>query len=201
MTAVASLFRLSFKVKYEPWLTLHDIFAPCVISGGFIHGFLIGPHVNGNILMETLWVVYALVALGALIYNRLIRAAVLKARAYRVSDVRQETDSVWTLAMTTPGKHPVYDYLPGQFHFLTLYRTNETRHEQHPFTISSSAAVRSAIGSSIKESGDYTATIGKSDIPIVSLQVPDCSENWQHYGNRFDGNSAKQFPFLRKPFS
>lgn len=160
--AIVSLFRLTLKIKYELWLRLHDIFALCIIFGGFIHSFLIGPHVNGNVLMETLWVAYALVALGALTYNRLIRAAVLKAKAYRVSDVRQETDSVWTLFMTAPGNGPVYDYLPGQFHFLTLYRTNETRHEQHPFTISSSPADRTSISSSIKKSGDYTKTIDKT---------------------------------------
>jgi predicted ferric reductase len=56
----------------------------------------------------------------------------------------------------------VYDYLPGQFHFLTLYHTNETHHEQHPFTISSSPTDRVGISSSIKASGDYTATIHKT---------------------------------------
>jgi predicted ferric reductase len=161
-TAAVSLFRLSFKVKYERWLRLHDLFALCVISGGFIHSFLIGPHVNGNVVMETLWVAYALVALGALVYNRWIRAAVLTARAYRVFDVKQETDSVWTLTLTAPGNGPVYDYLPGQFHLITLYRAGEARHEQHPFTISSSPSGRTGISSSIKESGDYTVTIGKT---------------------------------------
>jgi predicted ferric reductase len=163
-TALVSLFRLSLKVEYQRWLRLHNLFALCVISAGFIHGYLIGPHVFGSVPMETLWVAYALVALGAMVYNRGIRSAALTARSYRVSDVKQETDSVWTLTLTAPGKGPVYDYLPGQFHFVTLYRAAETHHEQHPFTISSSPAGRDGISSSIKASGDYTATIGTTTI-------------------------------------
>ena len=166
VTAVVSLFRLSLKVEYQLWLRLHNILALCIIAGGFTHSLLIGPHVGGNIPMKTLWVIYPALALGALLYNRIIRAAVLKARAYRVSDVKRETDSVWTITMTASGKGPVYDYLPGQFHFITLYRDRaaETHHEQHPFTISSSPAGTSGFSSSIKESGDYTATIGKTVI-------------------------------------
>jgi predicted ferric reductase len=160
-TVVVSLFRLSLKVEYQWWLKMHNLFALCIISGGFIHSFLVGPHINGNALMVTLWIAYALVALGALFYNRFILAATLTARAYRVTDVKQETGSVWTLTMAAPGNGPAYDYLPGQFHFLTLYRASEARHEQHPFTISSSPADRASISSSIKASGDYTATIHK----------------------------------------
>ena len=163
-TAVVSLFRLSLKIEYQLWLRMHNIFALCIIAGGFTHSLLIGPHVGGNISMKTMWVIYPALALGALFYNRVIRATALKAQAYRVSDVKQETDSVWTLTMTAPGKGPVYDYLPGQFHFITLYRAAETLHEQHPFTISSSPAGTNGISSSIKESGDYTATIGKTVI-------------------------------------
>jgi predicted ferric reductase len=161
-TAVVSLFRLSLRIEYQLWLRLHNIFAMCIVAGGFIHSLLIGPHVEGNIPMKALWVIYPALTLGALFYNRFIRAAVLKAQAYRVSDVKKETDSVWTLTMTAPGKGKVYEYLPGQFHFITLYRAAETHHEQHPFTISSSPTDRAGISSSIKASGDFTATLGKT---------------------------------------
>jgi predicted ferric reductase len=160
-TAVMSLFRLSLKVRYTLWLKLHKIFALSIIAAGFVHSLSIGPHVKGS-AMQTLWVAYPALALGALVYDRFIRAYILKAHAYRVADVSHETDSVWTLTMTAPGNGPVYNYRPGQFHFLTLYRSAETRHEQHPFTIASSPANRSTICCSIKASGDYTATIGKT---------------------------------------
>jgi predicted ferric reductase len=162
ITACVSLFRLFLKVEYQLWLRLHNILALCILAGGFIHGLLIGPHVGGNIPMKTLWVIYPALALGVLFYNRFFRAAALKARAYLVSNVKKETDSVWTLTMTAPGKSPVYEYIPGQFHFITLYRAADAHHEQHPFTISSSPAGRTEISSSIKESGDYTASIGKT---------------------------------------
>jgi predicted ferric reductase len=150
-------------VPYTLWLKLHKVFALSIITAGFIHSLSIGPHVKGS-AMQTLWVAYPALALGALVYNRVIRASVLKAHAYRVADVMQETDSVWTLTMTAPGNGPVYNYRPGQFHFLTLYRSADSRHEQHPFTIASSPANRSTICCSIKASGDYTATIGKTKV-------------------------------------
>ncbi len=161
VTAVMSLFRLSLNVRYTLWLKLHKIFALSIIAGGFIHSLSIGPHVKGSAML-TLWVAYPALALGALVYDLIIRASKLKAHAYHVADVRQETDSVWTLTMTAPGNGPVYNYRPGQFHFLTLYRSSETRHEQHPFTIASSPTNRNTICCSIKASGDYTATIGRT---------------------------------------
>jgi predicted ferric reductase len=162
-TAVMSLFRLSLKVRYTLWLRFHKIFALSIIGCGFVHSLAIGPHVKGS-TMQTLWVAYPALAVGALIYDRVIRASMLKTHAYRVADVRQETDSVWTLAMTAPRDGPVYNYHAGQFHFLTLYRSAETRHEEHPFTIASSPADRNTICCSIKASGDYTATIGKTAV-------------------------------------
>jgi predicted ferric reductase len=163
-TAVISLYRLSLKIEYQRWLRIHDILALCIIAGGFAHSLLIGPHIAGNVPMKVLWIIYPTLAVGALAYNRLIRATALAARAYSVSDVKQETDSVWTITMTASGKGQVYDYLPGQFHFITLHRAADPRNEQHPFTISSSPNDRGAISSSIKESGDYTATIGKTAV-------------------------------------
>jgi predicted ferric reductase len=163
-TAILSLFRLSLKVEYQLWLRLHNIFALCVITGGFIHGVVIGPDVQESPLMKMLWIFYPVLALSAYSYSKFFRAAWLKGQAYRVTNVSQETDSVWTLTLAPSDKRPVYKYLPGQFHFLTLMRAKELHPEQHPFTISSSPAEPGTIASSIKASGDYTAAIGKTAV-------------------------------------
>jgi len=52
--------------------------------------------------------------------------------------------------------------LPGQFHFIKLYRGTGLPVEEHPFTISSSPTEDGFVSSTIKESGDFTATIGKT---------------------------------------
>ncbi|HIE26514.1 TPA: hypothetical protein EYP66_04440 [Candidatus Poribacteria bacterium] len=52
--------------------------------------------------------------------------------------------------------------LPGQFHFIKLYREGGLPVEEHPFTISSSPTEKGFVSSTIKESGDFTATIGQT---------------------------------------
>jgi len=76
---------------------------------------------------------------------------------YHVTDVVQETHDIWTVRMAPPDGE-VFDYLPGQFIFLTLYRRGFTP-EEHPFTISSPPTERGAITVTAKAIGDFTATI------------------------------------------
>jgi ferredoxin-NADP reductase len=98
--------------------------------------------------------------------------------------------------MTAPGNGPAYNYRPGQFHFLTLYRSGEARHEEHPFTIASSPANRSTICCSIKSSGDYTATIGRTiagDRAALLGPFPlSASDGDQLRGHRRGSDSLKQ---------
>jgi predicted ferric reductase len=101
---------------------------------------------------------------GVLAYLNHVLIVPMRARrnAYTVTRVQQETHNVWTIELTPPHGGQVPDYLPGQFHFLTLYREAGLRAEEHPFTISSSPTTRGRLTSTIKESGDFTSTIGRT---------------------------------------
>jgi len=161
VTAATSLLRRVFAMKYEAWLGLHNILALLVLAGGLVHGWAMDVHVAGTAL-RFLWTGFAVVAMAMHAYKRLVRPALLRKNAFTVADVRQETHNVWTLSMTPPPGKKAPRFLPGQFHFLTLLRKGEKRPQEHPFTISSSPENRDAVESSIKASGDYTATIGKT---------------------------------------
>jgi predicted ferric reductase len=52
-------------------------------------------------------------------------------------------------------------WLPGQFAFLTIHRSHAP-FEEHPFTISSASATQDSLIFTIKNLGDYTATIGQT---------------------------------------
>jgi ferredoxin-NADP reductase len=79
-----------------------------------------------------------------------------------VIEVRREADGVWTISLTPPEGVNRFDFLPGQFHFLTFQRASNLPVEEHHWTISSSPTTPVLLCSTIKESGDFTASIGKT---------------------------------------
>jgi ferredoxin-NADP reductase len=82
---------------------------------------------------------------------------------FEVVEVRRETHDVWTLKLRPTEACRSNGHLPGQFHFITLYR-HGLPIEEHPFTISSGPAADGSLASTIKESGDFTRTIMKTAV-------------------------------------
>lgn len=64
-----------------------------------------------------------------------------------------------TVKLAPPQGGPVYDYLPGQFQFITFFRDRGLPVEEHHWTISSSPTQKGYVTSTIKSLGDFTATI------------------------------------------
>jgi len=158
---VVSLFRIALRFEFQKWRLTHNVVAGLVLAIGFTHGFKMSGDLEGILVRGMIGI---LVVFGALAYvNHAFVAPILARRhAYTVTAVRQETPNVWTLELGPPEGVSVPDYLPGQFHFLTLYRERGLPVEEHPFTISSSPTARGWVASTIKESGDYTSTIGRT---------------------------------------
>ncbi len=154
-------FRIAIQMEYQVWRMTHNVAAALVFPLAFVHSYKSG----GDMRLDTLKMVWiALFAAGASAYvwHRLVRPLLLKREAYTVTDVRQETKDVWTVSLKPPAGVKRYDYLPGQFHFLTFRRDPILPVEEHHWTISSSPTEPGIVSSTIKESGDFTATIGKT---------------------------------------
>jgi ferredoxin-NADP reductase len=73
--------------------------------------------------------------------------------------VRSEAPQVWTLALKAHEKRP-FEFAPGQFQFLRLHSATVPA-EEHPFSIASSPTRSGWISLTIKETGDFTADIGR----------------------------------------
>jgi len=101
-------------------------------------------------------------ALVVFIYHRFVRPLLLDRHRYRVVAVRQETNNVWTVTLAPPKGERRYAYLPGQFQFITFHRGRGLPEEEHHWTISSSPTEKTSVSSTIKELGDFTATIGQT---------------------------------------
>jgi predicted ferric reductase len=150
-----------FGLKFETWRLGHDISGPLILAAAFGHSWFTGGDLYARPL-QILWLAFLGLAAGLFAYHRLLRPARLKRRPHRVIEVKQEADRVWTLKFAPPRGEPRFDFLPGQWQFVTLLRGRGLQVEEHHFTISSSPAEKDFHTSTIKELGDFTSTIGQT---------------------------------------
>lgn len=157
-----SVYQSKLGLTFEKWRLGHNLMGAIVLVLIFVHSWLVGDDLTLHI-MQILWICMALLTAIVFVYHRFIRPSRLRKRAYRVEEVQQETQDVWTVKLVPPEGQSIGDYLPGQFHFLTFFRTKGLPVEEHHWTIASSPAQRDFISSTIKASGDFTKTIGRTE--------------------------------------
>ncbi|HYQ89129.1 MAG TPA: ferredoxin reductase family protein [Candidatus Binatia bacterium] len=154
---ILSLSRRVIRLPYEKWRRLHNPIALAILMLGFAHSLAAGDDMHGAALF--VWASVMAVALGFLLYSRVVRPRLLLRHAFRVVEVKPEAPRVWTLTLEPQGNRP-FRFAPGQFQFLRLHGA-EIPPEEHPFTVASSPARPDRIAVTIKESGDFTAGIGR----------------------------------------
>ncbi len=156
---LAALLHRVIHRTYERWRWLHNLLAILLLAAGTIHAFLSGR----DLASRPMQIIFALLlAASALSYivHKLIGPAHRKNHSHEVLSVQAENPRVWTLKFAPGSTAKPLRHLPGQFQFITLRRGRDLPVEEHPFTISS-AGTGDTHASTIKESGDYTAGIGK----------------------------------------
>ena len=154
-------FRLIIQLNYETWRFIHNVFALVFLPLAFLHSWKAGGDLELP-AMRILWGTLLAAATAAYLWHRVARPLTLRRAPYTVTEVRKEADGVWTVAVAPPAGVARFDYLPGQFHFLTFRRAAHLPVEEHHWTISSSPTEAGVLRSTIKESGDFTATIGET---------------------------------------
>jgi len=158
---LVSIYQGRLGLKFEKWRLGHDLMAPALLVLVFLHSWFAGDDLELP-SMQLLWVFMLLMASWMFVYHKFLRPARLRSQAYRVEDVHQETENVWTVKLVPPEGRTIEDYLPGQFHFLTFFRGPGLPVEEHHWTISSSPAQKDFVSSTIKAVGDFTSTIGQT---------------------------------------
>lgn len=157
---IGVLFALYFhkmKVDYNVWRFMHKGMVIVVILG-FLHGLVIGPHINQSPFVRTYWYVMFLTAVFVFGFRNLIIPFVR--RKFKVASVNQETHDTYTLTFEPEDGKPTYRN-PGQFMFLKLIRPGRSS-ELHPFTISASPLKADILQATVKQSGNFTNTIGQT---------------------------------------
>jgi predicted ferric reductase len=159
---LSSVFRTSLRLSFETWRGIHNGFAFSLLLLGFVHSVAAGGDLS-DWPMRLVW--FGLFAVGFVSYLLHFLSVHRREREteFEVVRVTQETADVWTLEMKPARPELGIDHLPGQFLFLTLHRDLGPT-EEHPFSISSAPSKDGHVTATIKASGDYTRTIGDTEV-------------------------------------
>jgi predicted ferric reductase len=156
--AAAAVFRRVLRVRYETGRRLHNTVAFLLLGLAFLHSLTLGDDFE-SLAARAVWAALLLVAWGAWFYGRFARPRLLRRTPYRVVSVTREAPRVWTVTLEPQASRPLH-YAPGQFQFLHPHG-GAVPDEEHPFSIASNPSPEGFISLTIKESGDFTATIGR----------------------------------------
>jgi predicted ferric reductase len=157
--AVLGIYWERLGLTFEKWRKSHCVLAPVILILGFIHSWYAGDDLE-HVELQIYWVIILLIGVIPFVWHKFIKPRTLS--EYTVTDVKQESHNVWTIKLKPPEGETIYDYLPGQFHFLIFKRDPSLPVEEHHWTISGSPENRDYLSSTIKESGDFTSTIGST---------------------------------------
>ncbi len=163
---VSTLWREQIGLRYEWWRSIHALLALFVIFVGLVHTLQVQYYVSGNV-RRLAWFLAIGAPLALMINTRVIRPLQLRRFPYSVIEVREELGNAWTIGLAPVG-HAGMRFTPGQFAWITLGPSPFSL-KQHPFSFSSSANVSDSIEFTIKELGDFTNDIGKTEIGTTAF--------------------------------
>lgn len=153
----STLWRQLLHLPYEWWRLIHGLLALFVVFIGLVHILQVGFYISVG-WKQVVWVLLTGAALGLLVNIRLLKPLQMRQKPWRVSEVRAERGTAWTLVLQPEG-HSGMNFLPGQFVWLILGKSPFSL-QQHPFSLASSAVRPDRLELTIKALGDFTARIG-----------------------------------------
>jgi predicted ferric reductase len=156
--AATTIWRRALRLRYEAWRRLHNALAFLLLGLAFLHSWTLGDDFE-SAAARAVWAALLLVAGGAWFYGRFARPRLLRRTPHRVVTVAREATRVWTVTLQPPAGRPLH-YAPGQFQFLRPHG-GVAPDEEHPFSIASGPSPDGLIRLTIKESGDFTSTVGQ----------------------------------------
>lgn len=151
-----SVWRKKLRIEYDRWRIWHGILAVGAVALAMAHIELRGYYLN-TLWKQIFWGVYGILWIGVLAWVRVIKPLLLLRKAYLVEEVIPERGNAWTLVLR-PDNHPGLRFQPGQFAWITAWDSPFRDHE-HPFSFSGSASTTTRLAFTIKELGDFTASI------------------------------------------
>jgi predicted ferric reductase len=156
LLVITSIWRRQLRLEYETWRVAHGILATLAVAFAMAHIVLVNHYVELP-WKRALWIGLTVFWIGLLLYVRIVKPVMMLRRPYRVTDVHPERGGAYTLTLAPEG-HAGFRFKPGQFGWLSLWNGPFAIME-HPFSFSASAEPAGQVAFTIKEAGDFTATI------------------------------------------
>lgn len=157
VVVLTSLFRSRLTLAYEPWRLIHGYVAVAAVALSLWHIIGVNYYLQGYV-KRGFWIALAVAWIMALIHVRVVKPFLMGRKPYLLHEVIRERGDSWTLVLQPDG-HQGMEFRPGQFAWLTI-GTSPFSIREHPFSFSSSAMDSEQLSFTIKELGDFTATIG-----------------------------------------
>ncbi len=162
--------RRVLQLRYETWLLIHNVVAFAILGLALVHSLAVGDDL-APLGVRLVWISLPLVAWSAWFHHRFAQQYMLARKPYKVRTVHREAPGVWTLNLEPPVGNRL-DFAPGQFQFLRPL-SGSVLAEEHLFTIASSPVRDGRISLTVKESSNFTTTIGElSPGDLVSVHGP-----------------------------
>lgn len=160
-----SLGRKALRLDYDRWRRAHGVLAVLGVVCGLWHVLGSGSYLDSP-GKRALWLGLGGSWLALFAWVRVLRPWRLRRRPWRVVAVQREPGRNWTLSLQ-PEQARNFAFQPGQFIWLSLGCSPWAQRE-HPFSISSSPTRAGPLQVTIKELGDFTSGIGRTQVGEVA---------------------------------
>jgi len=157
LIAITSVLRKMLKLDYTVWLLLHDIFTVLIAVFGLIHIFKVN-HYTSTPAMTIAWIIEIVIWAGLSIYIRLIKPLHLAKIPYKVHKVVPESVDTWSIYLKPDG-HKGVPFRAGQVAWINAGKSPFVI-SRNPFSYSGSDKKKDMLRFSIKNLGNFTATVG-----------------------------------------
>ena len=155
-----SVLRLRFKLNYELWRVTHGLLAVAITALALVHVREVGVYVASGTWKQGVFTAFALVFIALLAWIRVLKPLARMRRPFVVEEIEPQPGGAVTVRLRA--ERGGLRFRAGQFSWLTF--SSSFSQNEHPFSISSSAARPERIEFTVKQLGDFTARIG--EVPI-----------------------------------
>jgi len=155
---LAGLLRRRIPIPYEAWRLTHALAGVIAAALTSHHAFRVGLYSNDPALARY-WYVLLGLAMGVFIFIYAVKPLMLRTAPYRLRRNSKVGESVWEIALEPVGRAR-FAFTAGQFAWFSFGRFPWPAFD-HPFSIASSPTVLPEVRILVKESGDFTRTIGQ----------------------------------------